>query len=182
MKPLDAGTLTLRLLTEADWPLFLKLHRHEQVLQYAAYLFSEEQIRQRFNERLRPWQAGDLHWLSLVVVEKHSGAATGICGFHALEREGDLDADMPLTAEVGYMFLPEFFGKGYATLALKACLEYGATLGIKQWQAVVTEGNTASGRVLEKCGFSLIERQHNGYMIGDKFFADLIYKKTAAQE
>ena len=175
MTPLDAGGLTLRLLTETDWPLFLELHRHEQVLQYVADPFSEEQIRQRFAERLQPWQAGDLHWLSLVVVEKQSGAATGVCGFHCL----DLDVDVPLTAEVGYLFLPKFFGKGYATLALKACQDYGTTLGIKQWQAEVTEGNVGSGRVLEKCGFSLIERQHNGYRIGDKFFADLIYKKTA---
>jgi RimJ/RimL family protein N-acetyltransferase len=175
MKPLDAGTLQLRLLTEADWPLFLELHRHEQVLQYVADPLSDAQIRQRFDERLQLWQAGDLHWLSLVVVEKQSGAATGVCGFHCL----DLDVDVPLTAEVGYLFLPEFFGKGYATLALKACLDYGSTLGIKQWQAVATEGNVGSGRVLEKCGFSLIERQHNGYQIGDKFFADLIYKKTA---
>lgn len=179
MKPLDAGSLMLRLLTEADWPLFLALHRHEQVLQYVADPFAEEQIRQRFDERLQPWQAGDLHWLSLVVVEKQSGAATGVCGFHALESDGELDADLPLTAEVGYLFLPEFFGKGYATLALKACLDYGTTLGIQQWQAVVTEGNVGSGRVLEKCGFNLIERQHNGYQIGDRFFADLIYKKTA---
>lgn len=177
MKPLNAGTLQLRLLTEADWPLFLDLHRHEQVLRYVADPFSEEQIRHRFDERLQPWQAGDVHWLSLVVVETQSGAATGVCGFHTLDRR--LDADLPLTGEVGYLFLPEFFGKGYATLALKACLDYGATMGIKQWQAVVTEGNIGSGRVLEKCGFSLIERQHNGYQIGKKFVADLIYKKLA---
>lgn len=175
MTSLEAGCLTLRLLTETDWPLFLQLHRHEQVLQYVADPLSDAQIRQRFDERLQLWQAGDQHWLSLVVVENYSNAVTGVCGFHCLE----LDADSPLTAEVGYLFLPEFFGKGYATLALKACLDYGTTLGIKQWQAVVTEGNVGSGRVLEKCGFSLIERQHNGYQIGDKFFADLIYKKTA---
>lgn len=173
MTQLDAGPLLLRLLTEADWPLFLQLHRHEQVLHYVADPFTEEQVRQRFDERLQPWQAGDQHWLSLVVVEKQSGAATGVCGFHCLEAE----ADAPLTAEVGYLFLPEFFGKGYATLALQACLNYGTVLGITQWQAVVTEGNVGSGRVLEKCGFSLIERQHNGYRIGNKFFADLIYKK-----
>jgi len=174
MKPLDAGPLLLRLLTETDWPLFLELHRHEQVLQYVADPFSDEQIRQRFEERLQPWQAGDLHWLSFVVVEKQSGTATGVCGFHCLE----LDSDLPFTAEVGYLFLPKFFGKGYATQALNATLDYGTALGIKQWQAVVTEGNTGSSRVLEKCGFSLYERQHNGYQIGKKFVADLIYKKT----
>lgn len=177
MKVLDAGPLVLRLLTEADWPLFLELHRQEQVLQYVADPFSEAQIRQRFEERLQPWQAGDLHWLSLVVVEKQSGAATGVCGFHCLE----LDPDRPLTAEVGYLFLPQFFGKGYATQALKATLEYGAELGIKHWQAVVTEGNLGSCRVLEKCGFHWVERQHNGYQIGNQFVADLIYKKGDSQ-
>jgi RimJ/RimL family protein N-acetyltransferase len=175
MKAQDAGPLILRSLTEADWPLFLQLHRNEQVLQYVADPFAEEQIRQRFNERLQPWQAGDVHWLCLVIVEKSSGAEVGVCGFHGLES----DADAPLTAEVGYLLLPDFFGKGYATLALKATLDYGATFGITEWQAVVTEGNTGSCRVLEKCGFSLFERQHNGYQIGDKFVADLVFKKTA---
>ncbi|EGM77795.1 acetyltransferase, ribosomal protein N-acetylase [Rheinheimera sp. A13L] len=177
MKPLDAGSLTLRLLTEADWPLFLQLHRHEQVLQYVADPLANEQIRQRFEERLQPWQAGDLHWFCLVVVEKKSGTAVGVCGFHGL----DVAPDTGVIAEVGYLFLPEFFGKGYATVALKAALDYGTTLGIKQWQAVVTEGNIASGRVLEKCGFSLVDRQHNGYQIGDTFFADLIYKKLPVE-
>lgn len=173
MKALDAGSVVLRMLTEADWPLFFELHCQEQVLQYVADPFSEPQIRQRFEERLRPWQVGDLHWLSLVVVEKQTGIATGVCGFHCFE----LDNNEPLIGEVGYLFLPQFYGKGYATLALKACLNYGLVLGIKHWQAVVTEGNIASSRVLEKCGFHLIERQHNGYQIGNQFVADLIYKK-----
>ena len=181
MKPLDAGPLVLRLLTEADWPLFLELHKQEQVLQYVADPFSEAQIRQRFEERLQPWQAGDLHWLSLVVVEKQSGAATGLCGFHGLETEGDLDSGQLLSAEVGYLFLTTFFGKGYATQALSACLQYGAELGITVWQAVVTEGNLGSCRVLEKCGFHCVERQHNGYQIGNKFVADLIFKKGGRQ-
>lgn len=178
MKAQDADPLVLRSLTEADWPLFLQLHRNDQVLQYVADALTEEQIRQRFEERLQPWQAGDLHWLCLVIVETASGVEVGVCGFHGIEA----DADAPLRAEVGYLLLPDFFGKGYATLALKATLEYGTSLGITEWQAVVTEGNTASCRVLEKCGFSLFERQHNGYQIGDKFVADLIFKKTAAQE
>lgn len=173
MKPLEAEPLQLRMLTQADWPLFLELHRNEQVLQYVADSLSELEIRQRFDERLQPWQVGDLHWLCLVVVEKHSGMATGVCGFHCLER----DAGYPPIGEVGYLFLPQFFGKGYATVALKACLEYGAALGITQWQAIVTEGNAGSGRVLEKCGFQLSERQHNGYQIKGRFYADLIYKR-----
>jgi len=174
MTVLQAGPLSLRLLTAADWPLFLELHRQEQVLQFVADPFTEDQILQRFEERLQPWQAGDLHWLSLVVVENQSGTATGVCGFHCL----NVDADRPLTAEVGYLFLPAFFGKGYATLALSACLNYGSELGIKAWQAVVTEGILGSCRVLEKCGFHWVERQHNGYQIGNQFVADLIYKKA----
>lgn len=175
---LDAGGLTFRLITEDDWALFLQLYHNEQVLQYVSDPLSECQIRQLFDERLKPWRIGDLHWLCLVAVEKYSGNAVGVCGFHGL----DIDADAPVTAEVGYLFLPEYFGKGYATLTLQATLNYGAQLGVELWHAVVTEGNTGSGRVLEKCGFHLVDRQHNGYQIADTFVADLIYKRPALQE
>ena len=175
------SSLQLRLIAESDWLLFLQLHLNEQVLQYVTDPLTESQIRQRFEERLQPWQPGDLHWLCFVIDEKSAGQSIGVCGFHALATEA-LDTDALVTAEVGYLLLPDFYGKGYATQALQATLEYGAKQGIQCWQAVVTEGNSGSCRVLEKNGFHLVERQHNGYQIGDKFYADLLYRKSAIEE
>ncbi|MCS4307379.1 RimJ/RimL family protein N-acetyltransferase [Rheinheimera pacifica] len=79
------------------------------------------------------------------------------------------------SAEFGYMFLPEHFGKGYATEALLATKQFAFSLGLTQLQATVTEGNTGSCRVLEKCGFVLSKRIEQAYSINNTLYDDLIY-------
>lgn len=57
-------------------------------------------------------------------------------------------------AEVGYMLLPEYHGKGYAREALDAVLDYGfADLGLHAVEAVVDPRNRASVTLLERAGF-----------------------------
>lgn len=56
--------------------------------------------------------------------------------------------------ELGYRFLPEYWGKGYATETARAALNY-AFNEIKTdvvYAMAVTE-NTGSNRVLQKLGF-----------------------------
>jgi len=57
-------------------------------------------------------------------------------------------------AEVGYWFARAFWGRGYATEALTALLEYTrATHLASRLMATVDPTNVASRRVVEKCGF-----------------------------
>lgn len=60
------------------------------------------------------------------------------------------------SAEVGYWIAQPFWGKGFASEALA---EFSKTIflntEIVRLYAPVFEGNTASARVLEKCGFKL---------------------------
>ena len=59
-------------------------------------------------------------------------------------------------AEIGYWIGEPFWGLGIATMALKLASEYAFdTLGLERLFAGVFEGNVASMRVLEKCGFQL---------------------------
>ena len=55
--------------------------------------------------------------------------------------------------DIGFAFLPEARGRGYALEAARAVVEYAATLGITRLLAIVSPHNTPSSRLLEKLGF-----------------------------
>jgi RimJ/RimL family protein N-acetyltransferase len=81
------------------------------------------------------------------VVEKASGKIVGSCGFaypHATPEP-----------ELGYLFGRDVWGKGFATEAARAALDYGfEKLGFREIIAITDLENTASQRVLEKIGFA----------------------------
>ena len=58
-------------------------------------------------------------------------------------------------AEIYYKFLPEYWGKGYATETSKALVKYGfEEMKLHRIEAGVATGNKASVRVLEKTGMT----------------------------
>jgi ribosomal-protein-alanine N-acetyltransferase len=59
--------------------------------------------------------------------------------------------------DLGYRFIKDSWGKGYATEAAAASLRYGfEKLGIKRIVGRALPGNLASVRVLEKCGMTYV--------------------------
>ena len=79
------------------------------------------------------------------VARKVDGTGIGMCGL--LKRDNLPDVD------VGYAYLPEFWGQGYAVEAAAATLRHGARkFGLTRIIGVVSEGNSGSIRVLEKIG------------------------------
>jgi ribosomal-protein-alanine N-acetyltransferase len=88
------------------------------------------------------------------VVERSSGRVIGDCGFQLLEGGPDI--------ELGYKLGREFRGRGYATEAARACLEFGfEELGLDRIVAVAWPDNTASRRVMEKIGMTLAGGGHH---------------------
>lgn len=82
----------------------------------------------------------------LIVEERGSGEAVGWCGlkWHADAGEADL----------GFRFLRDRWGRGYATEAGRACLAMAwGPLGLDHVVARAMPENLASVRVLEKLGF-----------------------------
>ena len=56
-------------------------------------------------------------------------------------------------AELGYWVAKHCWGRGYATEAARAVIEYGfSVLGLHRIYAMYFSRNPASGRVMEKCG------------------------------
>jgi [ribosomal protein S5]-alanine N-acetyltransferase len=86
---------------------------------------------------------------SLWCVELKDGTPIGMCGL--IKRDAFQDTD------IGYAFLPEHTGRGYALEALQATLAFGRTLGLTRIIALVTPGNLRSERLLAKAGFTFTE-------------------------
>jgi RimJ/RimL family protein N-acetyltransferase len=85
------------------------------------------------------------HGLWLVVL-KDTLQPIGMCGL--LKREQLPDVDL------GYAFLPEFWSSGYAHESARAVLGWAASRAIQRIVAIVSSGNAASIRLLEKLGFA----------------------------
>jgi RimJ/RimL family protein N-acetyltransferase len=82
---------------------------------------------------------------SLYVVEmKESGAPVGMCGLIKREMLADVD--------IGYAFLPQYRGKGYAFEAASAVLAYAPAIGLRRVVAITSPANVASNQLLLKLG------------------------------
>ena len=84
-------------------------------------------------------------------VWKQTGQVIGFCGPKFLPDTGDVD--------LGYRFLPNFWGMGLATEAGLAAVDYARhQLGLGRLVAWVHPDNVASARVLAKLGFAFERR------------------------
>jgi RimJ/RimL family protein N-acetyltransferase len=81
------------------------------------------------------------------VVLKANGEVIGFAGLKYLADAQEVD--------IGYRLLPDHWGRGLATEACRAILDYGRTrLGLERIIAFVHPENVASVRVLEKLGLT----------------------------
>ena len=86
------------------------------------------------------------HGLYMVVL-KETGSSIGICGL--LQRDTLADKD------IGFSFLPEYTGKGYALEAAAAIVQDARErLGIQRIAAITLPANTRSIQLLTKLGLA----------------------------
>ncbi|MDT4897201.1 MAG: hypothetical protein QOH25_2278 [Acidobacteriota bacterium] len=78
---------------------------------------------------------------------KGEGIPIGICGL--IKRDSLEDVDL------GFAFLPEFRGKGYAYESALAVMAYGKrAFGLNRLAAITSPDNYGSAKLLEKLGFN----------------------------
>lgn len=88
----------------------------------------------------------------LAVREKSSGRFLGEVGLADFHRA--IVPPFDGAPEVGWAFTPDAHGKGYATEAVQALIDWGGErLGSKRFVCMIDPTNAASFRVAEKCGF-----------------------------
>ena len=68
-----------------------------------------------------------------------------------------LDCESRDVAATGYVLARDAWGKGFATEALRAMVELGGRLGLRELRACCHPDHAKSQRVLEKGGFTLID-------------------------
>ena len=84
-----------------------------------------------------------------MVIYKPDNKIIGFSGLKYLEYKNATD--------LGYRFLPEYWGKGIATESSKAVIKYAfEKLNLTHLIAFVVPENTNSSKVLEKCGFEYV--------------------------
>ena len=86
-------------------------------------------------------------WYAVWFIRLKTGETVGDYCFKGLGRDGNV--------EIGYGIYPEYWGRGYATEAVIAAVDWALKQpGVERIEAETDPDNKASQRVLEKSGFA----------------------------
>ncbi len=174
----DMQLLTERLiltkLVVEDWAIFRDVHCDDISMRYISAVLQIDEIKQRFSDRLAPWQVTSYHMLCLVIRLKESGTPIGLMGANA-------EWEPYRQAEVGYSLLSHYCGNGYGSEALAAICHFLFQCDFHKLKASVVEGNWASRKTLEKNGFILEGTLRDNYRLRDQWVNDWVFGKLAHQ-
>lgn len=151
-----AGPITERLILRAyeprDADAFFRLNCHPDVVRFTGEppLASVTAARAAI-QNYPDWDRHGIgRWACVLRSNGDDSEPIGFCGLKYLDDRAEVD--------VGYRFLPEHWGRGLATEAGRATLEFGfATIGLESICALVMPGNTRSIRVLVKLGLARVD-------------------------
>lgn len=147
MKVLETNRLILRRLSIEDADFILELVNEPSWLRF----IGDKGVRSIADARdyilKGPIESYERFGFGLYLAElKDDGTPIGICGL--IKRESLNDVDL------GFAFLPKFWGNGYAYESASSVMAYGkSALGLNRIIAVTTPDNHSSIKVLEKLGF-----------------------------
>ena len=112
------------------------------------------ELPQREQERAR-WQALESRLSPDGKFARLNWAVMRVDGTYVGRFDVEVDQNSNAT-NVGFVLLPDSWGRGYATQALTALLDHLTQHGIRSFTATAASPNAASRRVLEKAGFEAV--------------------------
>jgi [ribosomal protein S5]-alanine N-acetyltransferase len=144
----ETERLMLRDFVDEDWRAVWAYHGDARYLRFYPHTVRTEADVQAFVAMfLAQQRATPRTKFQQAVVLKDGDALIGNCGVRLVDDGGH-------EAEMGYEIAPEHWGKGYATEAGRAMLEFGfLDLQVHRISAWCIADNLASVRVLERLGF-----------------------------
>ena len=146
MNVLETERLTLRWLTADDAPFVLKLLNDPAWLRFIGDRCVRDVEQARTYLLNGPVAMVERFGFGLyLAARKSDGVPMGMCGL--IKREGLDDVD------IGFAFLPQFCGSGYAFEAATAVMAYGkSTFGLRRIVGITSPDNISSIKLLEKIG------------------------------
>ncbi len=85
------------------------------------------------------------------------------------------------SAEIGYTFHPDYWGRGYATEGAQALVRYlFEDFGVSRIEASLHPDNPPSARVLEACGMTFEGLTRQSFWVGDECSDGMFYGMTRA--
>ena len=154
MITLRTRRLVLRPVTLGDMQIFESFYGDPDVMAIRKYgVLDAETARGHVRSMVEHWRA---HAFGMwAVEERDSGAFAGECGLRWREDGEDV--------ELSYGLYARFRGRGLATEAASAALDFGVgVLGLERIVALSRGDNHVSHRVLEKLGMALEWRTDEG--------------------
>ena len=143
--PIETARLLLRRFTLDDASAYHPLVSLPEVLRYTGEAPQQSLDDVREVLRTRPLRDYAVHGFGrMACIEKETGRLVGFSGLKYLEDLGEVD--------IGYRFLPETWGKGYATESCLAVLAHTDRAKLQKVIGLVEPENQASVRVLTKVG------------------------------
>ncbi|OJX31621.1 MAG: GNAT family N-acetyltransferase [Chryseobacterium sp. 36-9] len=149
--PIITERLMLRKLAQKDIDNIFLLDSNPEVMKYVGVppVTNKQESAKMINNILNQYEKNGTG--RLAVIEKESNQFIGWSGIKLLTEEVN---GFKNVYELGYRFLPEFWGKGYATESAIASLDLGFNqLNTDKIYAYADVGNESSNRILTKLGF-----------------------------
>jgi ribosomal-protein-alanine N-acetyltransferase len=146
---IETKRLLLRTFTMEDAPLLYELNLDPDVIRYTLDPIKDiDHARQVLEQVILPQYALYNHGRWAVLVKPGLGFI-GWCGLKYVPERNEID--------LGYRFIKQAWGKGYATEAAYASIRYGfEKLNLQRITGRAMPGNTGSLKVLQKCGMTYV--------------------------
>ena len=157
---LETERLILRTMREDDAEAFLDIFSDPIAMRYFGVIFDLPRMNQWVRSNLKHEKQ---HGFSLLtVILKDNNEVIGDCGLETDEIDGQT------VVGIGFDFRRQYWGKGYATEAALAVLDYGFTqFGFDSISGWIDPENSPSQRVAERIGMT-VEKY---VMCGEKKYA-----------
>ena len=127
-------------MTQADYESIASIVQDEETMHAYGGAFSDEETQAWLDRNLARYKK-DRFGLWAVVL-KETGVMIGMAGL-SWQSNGEKQV-----LEIGYLFNRQYWGKGFATEAAKACKEYAFTaLGAEEVYSIIRDTNIASMNV-----------------------------------
>ncbi|HZV06756.1 MAG TPA: GNAT family N-acetyltransferase [Gemmataceae bacterium] len=155
LESLQTPHLHLSRMTADDLDDLTRMHLDPRVMATLGGVRSAEQTRDWLERQMGHWErCGFGLWMAR---ERQTGQFAGRGGLHYIEIDGREEI------EVGYCFLPDFWGRGLATELARESIRAGfSVLNAPELVCFTLTTNHASQRVMQKAGF--------------RYSRDLLYK------